>query len=105
MTMTGRDAYMADLKTCPLYHDGKPRPLWGTLCAVSRLSWERKPVPRNLYPATGTFYRLPQGLTWERVAALRAVWDIAPNFAPLGGANGVMSWGTLLPSNFEKVTQ
>jgi|GEM_PF-3502940 len=100
----GQEAYREDLRTCPLYHDGTPRPAWSKLDAVVRMSWERNPKARGLYPATGTFYRLPDGLTWESVAASRRRWGTDPQFAPLGVGAGLIAWGTLLPCNFERVT-
>lgn len=44
--MTGKQAYEADVRAMPLYHDGTPRKPWEALCDIARLSWERNPTPR-----------------------------------------------------------
>jgi hypothetical protein len=38
-------------------------------------------------------YCLPSSLTWDRVAELRARWDISPIFVPLALAPGCIGWG------------
>lgn len=38
-------------------------------------------------------YRLPDGLTWERVNALRARWEVSPLLVPEAVAGGCIGWG------------
>ena len=38
-------------------------------------------------------YRLPEGLTWERVAERRARWAIADIFVPVAVAPDCVGWG------------
>jgi hypothetical protein len=42
--MTGQQAYEADLRRQPLYHDGTPRPAWASLWRVAQDSWNRNPT-------------------------------------------------------------
>ncbi len=36
----GREAYEADVRKRPNYHDGSPRPRWDQLREVAKYSWE-----------------------------------------------------------------
>jgi hypothetical protein len=36
----GQQAYEADLKRYPTYHDGSPRPAWEKLPALARMIWK-----------------------------------------------------------------
>lgn len=38
-------------------------------------------------------YRLPEGLTWERVDALRAHWGVNPLLVPEAFGGGCIGWG------------
>jgi hypothetical protein len=38
-------------------------------------------------------YELPDGLDWERVAALRTRWEVDPVFVPLALSPGCIGWG------------
>lgn len=53
--MAGRDAYEADVRRYPTYHDGTPRKTWAQLSDVERWSWTRpakdlSAVPEHLRP-------------------------------------------------------
>ena len=62
--MTGREAYEADCRRVPTYHDGTPRRAWDDLCAIARLSWERNPtVPAFVDVSHVTEYGLTQRLS------------------------------------------
>lgn len=50
--------------------------------------------------ADGTYYRLPEGYTWEKATASRLKWGTDPRFAPLALGPGCVAWGTLLASNY-----
>jgi hypothetical protein len=41
---TGQEAYEADLRRQPLYHDGTFRPSWALLWRVAQDSWNRNPT-------------------------------------------------------------
>lgn len=53
--------------------------------------------------APGTYYRLPDFLTWEGLAERRRKWDIDPSHAPLASGPGVLAWGRLIASNYVHV--
>ena len=38
-------------------------------------------------------YKLPEGWTWERVAALREKWDVGAIYVPEAVDGGVVGWG------------
>lgn len=40
-------AYDEDVRRCPAYHDGAPRPAWEQLDPIAQWSWERNPTPRE----------------------------------------------------------
>jgi hypothetical protein len=44
---TGQQAYEADLKRWPTYHDGSPRPGWENLRAPAKMIWEACAVDRE----------------------------------------------------------
>lgn len=41
------EAYNADVRACPTYHDGTPRKQWHELGDVERESWIKNPTPRE----------------------------------------------------------
>tara|TARA_R100000935_G_scaffold5325_1_gene12236 strand:- start:1973 stop:2146 length:174 start_codon:yes stop_codon:yes gene_type:complete len=50
MVMDGRQAYEADRKARPNYHNGKPRPAWDDLDDIAQHSWVKSPSPREWKP-------------------------------------------------------
>jgi len=94
------EAYNEDLKRCPLYHDGTPRKAFAALDNIARLSWERDPRPRRIYPTCGTVYLLPDGWTWEKVDGHRRIYPSLKTFVPLALSHGLVAWGTPMPCNY-----
>jgi hypothetical protein len=41
-------------------------------------------------------YRLPEGLTWEKVARLRAHWEVRDIFVPIASGPECIGWGVPL---------
>jgi hypothetical protein len=52
--MTGEQAYEADVKACPNYHDGTPRRTWDEIGPVSRATWDKYPYPHDYSKSGGT---------------------------------------------------
>ena len=52
---------------------------------------------------TGTYYEIPEGTTWELLAAARRNWGIDPKKAPLAIAPGAIAWGTIFPSEYKNI--
>jgi len=46
-----------------------------------------------MWTLEGKAYFLPDGLTWEGIAAARKKWDISPRFAALITCPGAVGWG------------
>jgi len=44
---TPQEAYEEDVRRCPLYGNGSPRPSWASLTPNVRRTWQRNPTPRN----------------------------------------------------------
>jgi len=47
-------------------------------------------------------YRPPDGLTADRIEALRTEHDIDPAFVPLSAAGGALAWGVPLLLQFDR---
>lgn len=57
-----------------------------------RAATERRNAP--------SYYKLPDGMTWDDIARSRARWGTDPRFFPLASAPGVVGWGVPMAVDF-----